>query len=51
LRDLPSGRSPGSYAVGEISLYFYVPMFPWKDFLMGWIMKIQKHEERDKFKI
>jgi hypothetical protein len=24
-------------------------MFPWKDFLMGWIMKIQKHKEaRDK---
>jgi hypothetical protein len=35
--------------VGEISLYFYVPMFPWKDFLMGWIRKIQKHkEEKDR---
>ncbi len=35
--------------MGEIPLYFYVPMFPWKDFLMGWIKKIQKHkEERDK---
>jgi hypothetical protein len=22
-------------------------MFPWKDFLMGWIRKIQKHKERD----
>ncbi len=33
----------------EILLYFYVPMFPWKDFLMGRIRKIQKHkEERDK---
>jgi hypothetical protein len=21
--------------VGEIPLYFYVPIFPWKDFLMG----------------
>jgi len=35
--------------VGEILLYFYVPMFPWKDFLMGRIRKIQKHkEERDR---
>ncbi len=34
--------------MGEIPLYFYVPMFPRKDFLMGWIRKIQKHkEERD----
>jgi hypothetical protein len=25
------------------------PMFPWKDFLMGWIRKIQKHKkERDR---
>jgi hypothetical protein len=31
--------------VGEIPLYFYIPMFPWKDFLMGWIRKIQKHKE------
>jgi hypothetical protein len=44
----PSRRSLGSYAVGKISLYFYVPMFPWRDFLMGQIRKIQKHkEERD----
>jgi hypothetical protein len=31
--------------VREILLYFYVPMFPWKDFLMGRIRKIQKHKE------
>jgi hypothetical protein len=31
--------------VGEIPLYFYIPMFPLKDFLMGWIRKIQKHKE------
>jgi hypothetical protein len=31
--------------VGEILLYFYIPMFPWKDFLMGQIKKIQKHKE------
>jgi len=24
---------------------FYVPMFPWKDFLMGLIRNIQKHKE------
>jgi hypothetical protein len=43
-------RFLGSYAVrGEIPLYFYVPVFPWKDFLMGWIRKIPKHkEERDR---
>ncbi len=23
-------------------------MFPWKDFLMGWTRKIQKHEARDR---
>jgi hypothetical protein len=23
-------------------------MFPWKDFLMGWIRKLQKHKERDR---
>jgi hypothetical protein len=33
---------------GEIPLYFYVPMFPGEDFLMGQIRKIQKHEERDR---
>ncbi len=45
----PSRRSIGSYVVGEIPLYFYVPMFPWKDFLMGRIKEIQKHKEkRDK---
>ncbi len=33
----------------EILLYFYVPMFPWKDFLMGRIREIKKHkEERDR---
>jgi hypothetical protein len=27
----------------------YISMFPWKDFLMGWIRKIQKQkEERDR---
>jgi hypothetical protein len=30
--------------VGEFPLYFYIPMFPWKDFLMGWIRKIQKYK-------
>jgi hypothetical protein len=35
--------------VGEIPLYFYVPMFPWKDFLMPRIMKTKKHKkERDR---
>jgi hypothetical protein len=29
---------------GAILLYFYVPMFPWKDFLMGQIRKILKHQ-------
>jgi hypothetical protein len=42
LRDLPQQKTPGSYAVGEILLYFYVPMFPWKDVLMGQIMKTKK---------
>jgi hypothetical protein len=42
LRDLPSRRSLGSYGVVEIPLYLYVPMFPWKDFLIGWITKISK---------
>ncbi len=31
----PGIRPLGSYVVGEILLYLYVPMFPWKDFLMG----------------
>jgi hypothetical protein len=31
--------------VGEISPYFYVPMFPWKDFLMAQIRKIQKNKK------
>jgi hypothetical protein len=31
--------------VGEIPLYFYVPMFPWKDFLMAQIRKIQKNKK------
>jgi hypothetical protein len=31
--------------VEKIPLYFYVPMLPWKDFLMRWIRKIQKHKE------
>ncbi len=30
--------------MGAILLYFYVPMFPWKDFLTGPIRKIQKHK-------
>jgi hypothetical protein len=38
----PSRRSLGRYAAGESLLYFYIPMFPWKDVLMGWIRKIQK---------
>ncbi len=29
----------------EIPLYFYVPMFPGEDFLMGHIRKIQKKQE------
>jgi hypothetical protein len=37
--------APGSYAAGEIALYFYVPMFLWNNFLMGRIRKIQKHKE------
>jgi hypothetical protein len=32
--------------VGESLLYFNIPMFPWKDVLMGWIRKIKKHEEK-----
>jgi hypothetical protein len=50
LRDLPPAeRSVGSYAVGKIPPDFYILMFPWKDFLMGLIRKIQKHkEERDR---
>jgi len=31
--------------VGEIPLYFYISMFPWKDFLMRQIKKAQKHKE------
>jgi hypothetical protein len=27
--------------VGEIMLYLYVPMFPWKDFLMGQIRNLK----------
>ncbi len=42
----PRRRSLGRYAVGESLLYFYIPMFPWKDVLMGRIRKIQKHEEK-----
>jgi hypothetical protein len=47
--------------MGVIPLYFYVPMFPWKDFLMGWnqinsktqggkgqIRKIQKNKKERK---
>jgi hypothetical protein len=44
LRDLPQQKTPGSYAVGEIPLYSYVPMFPWKDFLMGQTMKTKKQQ-------
>jgi hypothetical protein len=46
LRDLPSRRSPGSYAVGEIALYFYVPM---EQFFDRTDQGIKKHkEEREK---
>jgi len=45
LRDLPQQKITGSYAMGEVMLYFYVPMFPWNNFLMGWIRKIEKHKE------
>jgi hypothetical protein len=31
--------------VGEIRLYFYIPKFPWRDFLMRRIQKVQKHKE------
>jgi hypothetical protein len=49
LRDLHKQKIPGSYVVEEIRLYFYIPMFPWKDFWMRWIKKVQKHkEERDR---
>jgi hypothetical protein len=41
----PQQKILGSYAVGEILLYFYIPMFPWKDFLMGLIRKIHKNKE------
>jgi len=51
LRDLSQQKIPRELVIqlGEILLYFYVPMFSWKDFLMGQIKKIQKHkEERDR---
>jgi hypothetical protein len=35
-------RSLGSYAIGETP---YISTFPWKDFLMGRIKKIQNHKE------
>jgi hypothetical protein len=44
-RDLPQQKIPRELCVAEIPLYFYVPMLPWKDFLMRQIKKIQKHEE------
>jgi hypothetical protein len=48
LRDLPQQQKIPRELVmwwgGEILLYFYVPMFPWKDFLMRQIRKIQKHK-------
>jgi len=31
--------------VEKIPLYFYVPMFPWKEFFDGMDQKIQKHKE------
>jgi hypothetical protein len=51
LRDLEQQKIPRELCGGgdPLPLYFYIPMFPWKDFLMGWIRKIQKHkEERDR---
>ncbi len=35
---------------GEITLYFYVPMFPWKDFFDGkdWENTKKHKEERDR---
>ncbi len=51
LRDLPQQKIPRASCGGgdSVSLYFYIPMCLWKDFLMGWIRKIQNHkEERDR---
>jgi hypothetical protein len=48
VREIPSRRSLGSYVVREILLYFYIPVFPWKEFLMGRIRKIQKTQEGKK---
>jgi hypothetical protein len=47
LRDLEQQKTPRELCGGgdPLPLYFYIPMFPWKDFLMGWIRKIQKHKE------
>jgi hypothetical protein len=37
---------------GEITLYFYVPMFPWKDFFDGkdWENTKKHKEERDRYR-
>jgi hypothetical protein len=49
LRDLPQQKIPRAVGGDPVLPYFYIPMFPWKDFLMGRIRKIQKHkEERDR---
>jgi hypothetical protein len=47
LRDLPQQKIPRASCGGgdPVSLYFHIPMFLWKDFLMGRIRKIQNHEE------
>jgi hypothetical protein len=43
LRDRPQQKIPRELCGGEILLYFYIPMFPCNEFLMGWNRKIQKH--------
>ncbi len=49
LRELPQQKIPRASCGGgdPVSLYFYIPIFLWKDFLMGWIRKSQNQEERD----
>jgi hypothetical protein len=63
-RDLSQQKiSRESYLVGEILLYFYVPMFSWKDFLdgtdqensktqggKGQIRKIQKRKRKKEWR-
>jgi hypothetical protein len=51
LRELPQQKIPrASCGRGDpVSLYFYIPMFIWKDFLMGCIRKSQNQKkERDR---